>query len=121
MAIRHLTYVSLLCTLPPFTALHSYNPNFSSPATSTKARGKVTVLGGLNNGLGAHAAGLGGKVDAFARALGHIAGGVADKRDTALGASGPRVLRDGVCLHTDYLPALCLNLHNNQPNTLRFC
>eukprot|EP00959_Pyramimonas_sp_CCMP1952_P123502 2581918-Pyramimonas_sp.AAC.1 len=46
--------------------------------------GEGAVLGALNNRLGTHAAGLGGKVDALAGALGHVAGGVAHERHAVL-------------------------------------
>ena len=51
-----------------------------------------------NNLLGSHAAGLGRKVDPFARALGHVAGGVANQRDAADDAARAHVLGDGVSL-----------------------
>mmetsp|Transcript_47301 Transcript_47301/g.146472 ORF Transcript_47301/g.146472 Transcript_47301/m.146472 type:complete len:510 (+) Transcript_47301:401-1930(+) len=63
-------------------------------------------LGALRDGLCAHAAALGRKVDALAGALGHVARGVADERRAAARAPGPRVLRDGVRLHAQDLAAL---------------
>ncbi len=77
---------------------------------SVREGGGLTILRGLDNGLSAHAARLGSKVDALSRALCDVAGSVSHKGHSALGAPGPGVLWDGVCLYPDDLSALCLHL-----------
>jgi hypothetical protein len=66
------------------------------------------ALGELHDGLGGHAARLGREVDALARALGHVAGGITDERSAVAHALGAIVLGDGVRLDLDDLAALDL-------------
>jgi len=57
-----------------------------------------STLHELDDGLGCHAPGLSGEVDALSGALGDVPGGISDKGDAALDTAGAGVLGDGVGL-----------------------
>jgi hypothetical protein len=61
------------------------------------------VLHERGNFLSCHTSRLGGEVDTFSRALGHISSGITDKSDTSLDTSGAVVFGDGVGLNLDNL------------------
>mmetsp|Transcript_76284 Transcript_76284/g.120466 ORF Transcript_76284/g.120466 Transcript_76284/m.120466 type:complete len:499 (-) Transcript_76284:183-1679(-) len=64
------------------------------------------LLGVLHDGLCAHATALGGEVDAFTGALGHVARCITHQDGTILHTPRPRVLRDRMRLHPDDVATL---------------
>ena len=65
----------------------------------------LALLTHLHQGLGAHAATLGGKVNALTGTLGHITGGIAHQAHLLHHPARARVLRDGMGFHLDHLAA----------------